>query len=501
MGFRDIFLIDLNWQSWTPELVVLLFALLAPLVALWDTDRKGMRQFTLVGLGGAFLITLGSIFGANIGIPGTGIAFTVKYIGLNIRDVYFITEASQLLKALFLGVAFVTVLGMGRPIKKAEKDIGEFYSLLMFATLGMMIVASAREMVTMFIGIEIASMSSYLMAGFRRDARGAEAGMKYFIVGAISSALTLFAISLLYVMTGTTHLSEVAIALEDSTMVLVPVVLLLAGLGFKISAVPFHAWAPDVYDGSPAPIAGFLAAASKAMGFVALFQIFLVALAGMKADWELIVALIATVSMFFGNLVAIQQQSVSRMLAYSSIAQAGYLLIALAAGSWFALGGGLLHLIVNAAMKLGAFLILGALITAGLNGSIDSLKGLSRKAPFMALAMTIFVLSMAGLPPFGGFVSKFILFSGAIEVGLGQGKEWLIWLAVVAVINSAISLIYYVRIMRVMFVDDQEATEKLSIPTSVKLAVLTCVLVILGIGLYPTHIIDAAMGAAQAMLS
>jgi proton-translocating NADH-quinone oxidoreductase chain N len=313
--------------------------------------------------------------------------------------------------------------------------------------------------------------------------------------------LTLFAISLLYVMTGTTHLSEVAIALEDSTMVLVPVVLLLAGLGFKISAVPFHAWAPDVYDGSPAPIAGFLAAASKAMGFVALFQIFLVALAGMKADWELIVALIATVSMFFGNLVAIQQQSVSRMLAYSSIAQAGYLLIALAAGSWFALGGGLLHLIVNAAMKLGAFLILGALITAGLNGSIDSLKGLSRKAPFMALAMTIFVLSMAGLPPFGGFVSKFILFSGAIEVGLGQGKEWLIWLAVVAVINSAISLIYYVRIMRVMFVDDQEATEKLSIPTSVKLAVLTCVLVILGIGLYPTHIIDAAMGAAQAMLS
>ncbi|MGB1697380.1 MAG: NADH-quinone oxidoreductase subunit N [Thermoplasmatota archaeon] len=501
MAFSDIFTIDLSWQSLTPELVVLLFALLSPLVALWDTDRKGMRQFTLIGLGGAFLITLGSLFEANWSIPGTGIKFTLEYIGLNVKDAYFITEASQLLKALFLGVAFVTVIGMGRPIKEAEKDLGEFYSLLMFATLGMMIVASSRELVTMFIGIEIASMSSYLMAGFKRDGRGAEAGMKYFIVGAISGALTLFAISLLYVMTGTTMLDGIGAELANSTMVLVPVVMLLAGLGFKISSVPFHAWAPDVYDGAPAPIAGFLAGASKAMGFVALFQIFLVSLGSMKADWELIVALIATASMFYGNLVAIQQQSVARMLAYSSIAQAGYILIALAAGSWYALGGGILHLVVNAAMKLGAFLILGALITAGLNGSVDSFKGLGRKAPFLAFAMTIFVLSMAGLPPFGGFVSKFILFSGAIEVGIGQGKEWLIWLAIIAVVNSAISLVYYVRLMRVMFVENQEETETLHIPTSVKLAVLTCLLAVLGIGLYPTHLIDAAMGAAQAMLS
>ena len=506
----DALLPDLNWQSVTPELVLLLFALLAPLVALWDTDRRGMQQFALIGLGGSFVLTLGSLGGWHFPLFG-GITFTLQYIGSDLNGVYAITYASQLLKLLFVGVALLATIGIGRPLKgRSEEDYGEFYALLLFATLGMMVVASATELFTLFLGIETASLSSYLLAAFRRDRVASEAGLKYFVIGAISSGMTLFAISLLYGMAGTTSIkaiaAHVAIGGGFDAASLLAIVLLLAGLGFKVSMVPFHAWAPDVYSGAPVPVAGVLASASKAMGFVALFQVFLVALPGVKGNWQLAVALLAVLTMTVGNLVALQQSNLRRMLAYSSIAQAGYLLIAVAVGSWYAVGGGIFHLLTNAAMKLGAFLVVGALLYAGIPDHVEGWRGLGKRAPLLAFAMTVFLLSMAGLPPFGGFASKFVLFSGAVDVGVTQGLGWLVWLAVAAVLNSALSLYYYLRVIRAMYVEAPESgaeggeVERVAVPMGTTVAVVACLGLVLWMGLYPQPFIDAAMKAAQGLL-
>ncbi len=508
-SLRDLLLFDFEWQILTPEFVVLLFALLAPIVALWNTDRRGMQQFAAIGLGGAFLLTLGSLLGWNAAIPGTGIEFTLEYIEtsdgdpLDLKGVYDVTVFSQVLKLIFLGVSFLAVLGAGRPFRgPAEEDWGEFYSLLMFATLGMMIVASAHELITLLLGIELASMSSYLLAAFKRDRRGAEASMKYFVIGAISSGMTLFGISLLYASAGTTELRALGSVLSTGgfdAVAGVASVLLIGGLGFKISSVPFHAWAPDVYHGATAPVAGMLAAGSKAMGFAAVFSVFLVGLGAVKGTWELAIALVAAASMTFGNLVAIQQKSVARMLAYSSVAQAGYLLIAVAVGTWFAVGGGILHLMVNAAMKLGAFLIVGVLLALGVSDTVDGYKGLGKRAPLLAFAMTVFLLSMAGIPPLGGFTSKFVLFSGAVDAGITQSLGWLIWLAVFAVLNSAISLFYYLRIIRNIYVEDGN-TERLSVPVGAQVAVAVCLVAIIAIGVWPQPFVDTAMEAARSLL-
>jgi len=516
MALRDILLPPLDWQALTPELVILLFALLAPIVALWDTDRKGLQQFSLIGLGGGFLLTLGSLLGTRWGIPGTGIDFTLEYIGKSPNAAFAVTEASQFLKLIFLGVAFLAVLGAGRVLKgKAEEDHGEFHSLILFATLGMMIVASSQELITLLLGIEIASMSSYLLAGFRRDRIGAEAALKYFIIGAVSSGMTLYGISLLYGATGTTHIATIGDMLHTGgaydAVSLVAIVMVLAGMAFKISSVPFHAWAPDVYSGAPAPVAGMLASASKAMGFAAMFNVFLVGLAGVSANWQLGLAAVAVITMFLGNLVALQQQSLRRMLAYSSIAQAGYVLIALivagaalntgqyATHGVYAIGGGLLHLLVNAAMKLGAFLVVGALLLVGVNDHLDGYKGLAKRAPLLAFAMTVFLLSMAGIPPLGGFTSKFILFSSAIDVGVTRQLGWLVWLAVFAVINSAISLFYYVRVIRTMYVEEGEEG-RIEVDRGAMTAVLACMALVILVGVYPQWFVDAAMNAAASLL-
>ncbi|MGB0653605.1 MAG: NADH-quinone oxidoreductase subunit N [Thermoplasmatota archaeon] len=491
-----------EWQAMYPEIIILLFALLAPLVALGNTDRKGMQMFAAIGVGGAFFMTLASVFDYAVG------PFSWQYVGASLfGGVYEVTLASQLFKTIFLGVAFLAIIGMGRVLRgDVEEDWGEFYSLILFATLGMMVVASATELMTLFIGIETASLCSYLLAAFHRDRIGGEASLKYFSFGAVASGLTLFAISLIYGAAGTTRIPELASVFvsgnEFDGLSTIAIVLLLGGLGFKISSVPFHLWSPDVYHGAPAPVAGMLATASKAMGFAAVFNIFLVGLVGVKSNWELAVALIATVTMVVGNFVAIQQTSLRRMLAYSSVAQAGYLLIALAVGTWFAVGAGILHLFVNAAMKLGAFLIVGALITYGLGDHLAGYRGLGKRAPFLAFAMAIFLFSMAGLPPFGGFTSKFILFSSAVDVGVVDQLGWLLWLAVFAVLNSAVSLVYYVRVIRTMYVEkaDDDAP-RLDVGSGTTFAVGVCLALVLMVGVWPQWFIDQAMLAAQAMLA
>jgi F420H2 dehydrogenase subunit N len=504
-----------SWNVLMPELVVALFAVIAPILALYDTDRAGMRQFTLIGLGGAFLMTMGSLFDFQFTIPYANIQFSLDYVRDPATSVgpLTVTYASQLFKALFLGVAFIAVLGVGRPLKgKTEEDWGEFFALMLFAVLGMMVVASATELITLVLGIELASLCSYLLAGFRRDAIGAEAGLKYFTIGAISSGLLLFGVSLVYGMAGTTSIPELAAMAKAGTfpgelgaVALIAIVLLLAGLGFKVSAVPFHAWAPDVYAGAPAPVAGLLASGSKAMGFVAVFNVFVVGLVGAKPDWQIAVAAVAAASILFGNLVALQQQSIRRMLAYSSIAQAGYLLIAVAVGTTavdggdLAFAGGIFHLLTNAAMKLGAFLVVGALLWAALPDTVDGWRGLGRRAPILAFCMTLFLLSMAGLPPLGGFASKFVLFSSAVDASSTAGAGWLLWLAILAVVGSAISLFYYLRLIRAMVVEDGEPG-RLDVPRGTTSAVVVCALLVVAMGVWPQPFLEASFRAAADLL-
>ena len=274
--------------------------------------------------------------------------------------------------------------------------------------------------------------------------------------------MTLFGISLIYGATGQVNFQAVASALAGlqgmDPILILAIVMILAGFGFKVAIVPFHMWAPDVYEGAPTTITAMLASGSKNMGFIALFKFFIIGLIVIKADWSPMIAIIAIATMTLGNLIAISQTNIKRMLAYSSIAQAGYILIALPIAvvsnttmAQYGLAGGIFQMITIAVMKGGAFIIVAGLATATLGENIDDYKGLYRRAPLMAFAMTIMLFSLAGIPPLAGFASKFVLFSGAIYASEIAGEQWLLWLAVAAIINSAISLYYYARVVKYMY--------------------------------------------------
>ncbi len=289
-------------------------------------------------------------------------------------------------------------------------------------------------------------------------------------------------------------------------MLAVGLVCMVAGYGFKIAAVPFHMWAPDVYEGSPTPISLFLATGSKKMGLGVFFQIFLVlfvAGSSMNAicgeEVQYLFAIIAAFTMTVGNVVAIAQNNIKRMLAYSSIAQAGYILIALAVMSEYALSAGLFHMFTHVFMKGGAFLIVGALICAGVGEKISDYKGLAKRSPFLAAAMLLFLFSLAGIPPLAGFTSKFFLFNAALGGVDGVSSQW-VWLAFIAILNSAISLYYYARVVKAMYVDKGTTEEKIKIPGAFLAAIVICVVFVIVLGLYPQLIFDYCETAAHALL-
>jgi proton-translocating NADH-quinone oxidoreductase chain N len=288
------------------------------------------------------------------------------------------------------------------------------------------------------------------------------------------------------------------------------VMFLFAGFAFKIAAVPFHMWAPDVYDGSPSTVSAFLAAGSKKMGFAALFKVFLVGLIAVRADWGLLVGIVAVVTMTLGNVLALNQTNIKRMLAYSSVAQAGYILIALPVAAaaldpstgQYALAGGIFHIITHAFMKAGAFVVVAALIAVGLSERIDDFRGLSRRAPLMAFAMAVFLVSFAGIPPLAGFASKFVLFSGAVYASLTPENSWLIALAIAGILNSAVSLYYYAKVVRVMYVDEPLDHQRapLRFPRAIMASVVVALAAVILIGLWPAPVIEVSLRAAESVI-
>jgi NADH-quinone oxidoreductase subunit N len=345
----------------------------------------------------------------------------------------------------------------------------------------------------------------------RKDPRAAEAGVKYVIIGGLSTALTIYGISMIYGSLGTLKLAALGPALAASGYTwafVIGIITMVAGYGFKIAAAPFHMWAPDVYEGAATPVSTFLATGSKKMGLVVFFKIFLVMFVAAQATvsiepMQYLFAIIAAISMTIGNVVAIAQNNIKRMLAYSSIAQAGYILIAMAVMSQYAVTGGLFHMFTHVFMKGGAFLVVGALICAGVGEKITDYNGLARRAPFLAFAMMVFLFSLAGVPPLAGFTSKFVLFSGAIyDGGAGAVSGW-VWLAFVAILNSAISLYYYVRVIKAMYIErpNKGCDAKIKVPKTFLVAIVVCVVFVVVLGVYPDLILGPCADAAAVLFA
>lgn len=479
-----------------PQLILLIFALVCPALSLWLKMRKGIAYWTLAGFAIVGVMeTLALIPATQSLVPFLQWSTTAPH-----TEIFEISVFSQLFTIVFVFVGALVTIASPQYIKD-EKHHGEYYALILIAVTGMSFVATAADLIVIFVGIEIAGIASYALTAFQKSTkRSTEAATKYFIIGGFSSAITLFGISMIYGAGGSTNLrvlgDNLVIGGGLDPIVILGIGMIIVGIGFKIAAVPFHMWAPDVYEGAPTTITALLAAGSKKMGVAAFFKLFLVALLAYKADWDVAIGIIAILTMTVGNLVAIQQTSVKRMLAYSSIAQAGYILIAIPVATDYALAGGILHVITHAAMKSGAFFVLVALATVGLGERLGDFSGLNKRSPFLAFSMAIFVLSLAGIPPLAGFTSKFVLFSGAI-FGASDGQEWLVWLAVAGILNSALSLFYYARIIKVMYMNDAPVKAKLMIPKSVKIAIGAALIATIVIGIYPEPFIDAALNAAH----
>jgi NADH-quinone oxidoreductase subunit N len=349
---------------------------------------------------------------------------------------------------LTIGVGILVVLMSMNYLDETGIPPGEYYALLLFALAGMIVMASGTDLVVIFLGLEVMSISVYILAGaWRTQRRSNEAAMKYFLLGAFATGFLLYGIALLYGATGSTRLDVIAekVGAADHTLVLAGVAMLLVAFGFKVAAVPFHMWTPDVYEGAPTSVTALMAVAVKSAGFAAFVRVFLHAFAGLQADWSMLLWVLAVATMTVGNVLALAQRNMKRMLAYSSIAHAGYLLVALTAGGANGGAAALFYLLVYAFMNLGAF---GVVIALGRRGepneNLDDYAGLGFRAPLLGATMALFMLSLTGIPPLAGFAGKVYIFTAAVSQGY-------VALAVIGVVNSAISAGYYVRVLVTMY--------------------------------------------------
>ena len=428
---------------------------------------------------------------------------TVGFGGMFLLDSF-----SIFFKVLFLVAAILTLLVSGRYLERIGIGVaggiggGEYYALILFALIGMLLVASSGEFLTLFLSLETMALAFYPLVGYARDdRRGGEAALKYFLLGSLSSGILLYGISLIYAMTGTTSLgllgmarTSVALEPDRAPFFLLGVILITAGLGFKIAAAPFHMWAPDTCEGAPTPITLFLSTASKTAGFVALLRVFVMAFARLGDRWAILLILLAVASMTIGNLAALLQDNVKRMLAYSSIAHAGYALLGLiAVGMGHDLGtrewglqAVILYLAIYTFVNAGAFALVAALRREGMAGErVADFAGLARRSPWAAFAMLVFMLSLAGIPATAGFIGKWYLFGAVVRAEAA-------WIAVVAVLNSVVSLYFYVRIVVMMYM--RPAEDDAPIPASIgqRVAIAACALFTVGIGVYPQPMVDLA---------
>jgi NADH-quinone oxidoreductase subunit N len=425
-----------------------------------------------------------------------------------------------LFKAIFLTSAALAIGVSTRFLDIEGEQHGEYYSLILFATLGMMFIASSYDLISLYISLELMALTFYVLVAFtKREKKSNEAAMKYFLLGAFSSGVLLYGMSLLYGVAGSTNIGEIATQvnqaitqiqgaadviakgiqpLDDARaivglrpLLLLGMIALAAGLFFKVAAVPFHMWAPDVYEGAPTSVTAFLSTGSKAASFALYLRIFNDALEGMRLDWAPLLGLVAAITIMVGNWAAVTQDNSKRLLAYSSISNAGYLLLGLIAANEYGYIGLIIYLFVYTLMNMGAFGVIISLRRRGIIGdNVDDLTGLGQKAPLMAAMMAIFMLSLGGLPMTGGFIGKWFLFGGLILRGSADGKTWYYWLAGWAILNTVVSFYYYVRFIRAMYLGDRIADNKpLALSPALQTALGVSVAGIIVTGVFPQPLI------------
>ncbi len=401
---------------------------------------------------------------------------------------------------LFLVITAVSALVSMRFNERDSIDRGEYYALLLFACSGMSLMAASGELILTFLGLEILSIATYVLAGFKReDAKSNESSLKYFLLGSFASAFLLYGIALIYGSTGSTYYQTIRlVASLPAGIQLTTVIglgLLLVGFGFKIALVPFHAWVPDVYEGAPTPVTAFMTVGPKAAGFAALIRILTQALPSLGSDWRLFLWASAILTMTLGNLVAVRQTNIKRMLAYSAIAHAGYILVGIVAGSQAGFSAVLFYIVAYTIMNLGALSVVLSLSGKGdLKVNLSDYAGLGSKAPFAALCLSWFLISLAGIPLTAGFMGKFYVFWAAIQQGY-------LGLVIVAVLNSVISVFYYFRVMVAMYMQapepGQSDPEPIAFPVLAIIAVAAIATLLLGV--LPTRVLDLATSSAPAL--
>ena len=411
-------------------------------------------------------------------------------------------DFSILFEFIYMSVAILTVFVSRHYIAENEMNFGEYYVLLLTAVSGMMFMTSGLDLLVIFIGLEVMSISSYILVGMKRKvAEANEAALKYLLLGAFSTGFLLYGISLLYGATGSTLLPTIISEIQQNgsgnPLVIVGMALVVVAMSFKIAIVPFHMWTPDVYTGAPTPVTGFLSGAAKAAGFAVFIRVLMTGIPLEGANWENILWLLAVLTMTVGNVMALRQNEVKRMLAYSSIAHAGYVLVAVVVGSTSAISGVIFYSCAYALMGTGAFGILTIRDAGRIPRTFDDLAGYGKRNPTLALLMSLFIFSLVGLPLTGGFIGKFQIFSAALQEG------W-IWLTVIAILNSALSVYYYLRVVMFMYMREGALPEGSVVSNNTSgfamTGLLGTALAVLYLGVFPDRILELASLSILALL-
>jgi len=474
--------------SSTPLVIIAILGTIGVILPIISIARKerGSNSFYAVIAFAALIVSIGYV----------AYQFTTEHVlpsALFSEDVLVDDAFGGFFAIAMLIVAIFTTVGSFNYMRK-QNHPAVYYSLILLSTIGMVLVAYSTDLVMLFVAWELMSIPTYVLAGFmKKNPSSNEAALKYFLFGALSSAIIVYGISISYGLTGSTNIGEVIQGYSTLDPSLLPLALLsvgmfIAGFGFKMGLVPFHMWLPDTYEGAPSPITTLLAAGTKKAGFAAAIRIIVLGMVALNLDWTLALGIIAVMTMTIGNIAAIMQKNLSRMLAYSSIGHAGYILIGLAVAPFSTMGiqGSMYHILNHAVMKGAAFIAVGGIVTTLAVTNLDKLKGLGRRMPITSLGLVISLLALAGVPPLNGFWSKLMLFGGALDASVSL--SWAPWLAIAGVLNSALSLAYYGWIMRKMYFEG-ETEKRVSEPKSVIAIMVFSIIFMVALGVYPDPII------------
>ncbi len=473
-----------------PEIVLSAFGILVLLLGVFSSSKEESKDHLgYISLFGVILALILSI--TLFGKVQSG--FSGMVVADNFAVFFKIVFGVICLLTILISIGYIRGQGIG---------VGEYYVLVLFATVGMMLMAAGTNLLTIFLGLETMSISVYVLAGIiRHDPRSIESAMKYFILGAFATGFFLYGVALIYGSTGSFNLREIASYLATSgeggrsALLIIGIALLTIGFGFKISTVPFHMWTPDVYEGAPTSITAFMATGVKAAAFAGLVRVFYSALGAFQPDWTAIMWLLSVATMTVGNIVAISQSNIKRMLAYSSIAHAGYILVAFTAGNDLGASSMLFYLAAYAFMNIGAFTVVILLGRTGEeNTLITDYSGIGFKHPLLAAAMTIFMLSLAGIPPLAGFMGKLYIFSAAV-------KAKFYWLAIIGVLNSALSVYYYLRVTVYMYFREEE--REIAGLTFAPAAVVGLIIAVAGVfylGIFPSAFLALARNSIGVLM-